>query len=336
MDRLEKRAEYRVVLLDEIQPASDNWERAALGTAVIHLILILGLIAVPRSFEEPVPTRDIPHRVTPLVDPPTRLTQKAPNRKPLTTEISVAPVAPSPRVAPVTQKKFQAPPTAQVARKQSAAPAVPQEPPKIVAAQPQQTVQITPPAVLTPPLPRTPEQPKIVLENPPAPPQSGQGTGRLKVPGGGIEEAIREISKSGPRNSRSVGDDTDGDTSPGINPVRPGSGRPKSSVELVSDPNGVDMRAYLLQVLQNVRRNWAVIYPEGARLGLRGRVVIQFAVTPQGKIQKVVFISESGKQALDRAGVAALSMSDPLPAPPAEFKGDRVVMQFTFLYNAVR
>ncbi len=336
MDSLEKRAEFQVVLLDEIQQTSNGWQRAAIGTAIIHAVLVLALISVPRSYDEPVPTREIPHRVTPLVDPPTRLTQKAPNRKPLSTEISVAPALPTPRVAPTVQKKFQPPPVAQVARQRNATPAVPQEPPKMTATQPQQTVQITPPAVLPPPPPRTPEQPKIVLENPPAPPQSGQGTGRLKVPGGGIEEAIREISKTGPRSSRSVGDDTDNATTADINPTRPAGGRPKSSVELVSDPNGVDMRPYLLQVLQNVRRNWAVIYPEGARLGLRGRVVIQFSVGLQGKIQKVVFISESGKQALDRAGIAALSMSDPLPPPPAEFKGDRVVMQFTFLYNAVR
>ncbi|MCX6630742.1 MAG: hypothetical protein NTW28_24265, partial [Candidatus Solibacter sp.] len=35
----------------------------------------------------------------------------------------------------------------------------------------------------------------------------------------------------------------------------------------------------------------------------------------------------------DKAAVAAISASNPFPPLPAEFKGDRVVLQLNFAYN---
>jgi TonB family protein len=184
------------------------------------------------------------------------------------------------------------------------------------------------------PPPATVQQPKLVLESPQPPPSIGQGTGQIKSPGGGVQEAIRELAHSG-SSAKSVGDETSDQVIPDFNPT-PSPTRPKSSLELLSDPKGVDFKPYLLQVLQNVRRNWFAVMPESARLGERGRVVLQFAIAKDGKITKVIFSTESGAKVLDRAAVAALSASDPLPQLPPEFKGDRVVLQFTFLYNAPR
>ncbi len=330
------RAEFRAVLLDDYKPGPGEWRAAAIGTLAVHLIFILALVSVPRDLVGVAPERELPRRVTPLVDPPTRLTQKAPNKAPVSQAISVAPVAPAPKIAPVPARRFQPPPPAQVARR-NPAPILPQEPPKVVAAQPQQTAQIAPPAALTPPLPRA-EPPKIVLEAPPAPPPSGQGTGRLKVPGSGIQEAIRELSHSSSSPSRSVGDDIDDVVEPSLSQGRslPTPTRPKLNLELESDPNGVDMKPYLLQVLQDVRRNWLTIYPESARIGARGRVVVQFSIAPNGAILKTVFMSHARLEALDRAAIAALTMSDPLPQLPSDYKGNRVVLQFTFAYNSSR
>ena len=97
---------------------------------------------------------------------------------------------------------------------------------------------------------------------------------------------------------------------------------------------GVDFKPYLLEVLQAVRRNWFAVMPESARLGQRGQVVLIFGVSKDGKITKVVFSTESGARPLDRAAVAALSMSDPLPPLPTGYKGASVALQFTFQYNA--
>jgi hypothetical protein len=38
-------------------------------------------------------------------------------------------------------------------------------------------------------------------------------------------------------------------------------------------------------------------------------------------------------QALDRAAVAAMSASTPLPSLPTEFHGDRIILQMVFAYN---
>jgi TonB family protein len=96
---------------------------------------------------------------------------------------------------------------------------------------------------------------------------------------------------------------------------------------------GVDFKPYLIRVLATVRRNWFAIYPEAARLGTRGKVTVEFSVAKDGSIPKIVYTSQSGSRPLDEAAVAALSASNPLPALPVEFKGQRVVLQFTFSYN---
>jgi len=52
---------------------------------------------------------------------------------------------------------------------------------------------------------------------------------------------------------------------PGISPNQPNKG--SSSLELLSDPMGVDFRPYLVRVLAAVRPNWFLVLPEGARMG---------------------------------------------------------------------
>jgi hypothetical protein len=46
-----------------------------------------------------------------------------------------------------------------------------------------------------------------------------------------------------------------------------------------------------------------------------------------------VITSTSGVEAFDRAAIAALSMSNPLPPLPADYKGDQVRLQMALSYN---
>jgi len=121
---------------------------------------------------------------------------------------------------------------------------------------------------------------------------------------------------------------------PGLAPGTPSKG--SSSLELLSDPMGVDFRPYLMQILAAVRRNWLAVIPEIAKLGRRGRVSIQFAIIKSGSVSKVVYTAQSGTDSLDRAAVAGISMSNPFPPLPSEYKGERVVLQFNFAYNIPR
>ncbi|MCX6619472.1 MAG: TonB family protein, partial [Acidobacteria bacterium] len=169
--------------------------------------------------------------------------------------------------------------------------------------------------------------------------QSGMGSARapgearLQAPGRTMEETLRGAVHGG-AGGISVGDEGESGIGSlgGLNaPSSPG--RAGSTLELLSDPLGVDFRPYLQRVLILVRRNWLVVYPESARLGQRGKVVAQFAVARDGSVPKLVLAIESGTKALDLAAVSAISMSAPLPQLPPGFKSDRIRLQLTFLYN---
>jgi TonB family protein len=334
---------------DELQlllnwaPDPDETSRlriAAIGTLLVHLLLIGGLGVMPSPSGNP---RRVPeHRpliVTKIFDPPTELTQKAPNKGQVSRELAVQ--SPVPSVAPVptpapgarARKFTPPPPTPQAVKQPAAAPSV-VEPPKIEQAQnvvPQ--LQLPQLPAQAPPPERPVDKPKLAFENPSAP-TGPKGPPRMAVPGGTVQDAVRELSRSA---SKGVsGSDTfDLGSGSGLN-VPPSPGRPRIDYDLKTDPQGVDFRPYVLQVLAIVRRNWFAVYPESAKLGTRGQVKIEFAIAKDGTVNKVAWGFQSGTQALDRAAVAAISASNPLPALPSDYHGERIVLAFTFSYNMGR
>ena len=160
----------------------------------------------------------------------------------------------------------------------------------------------------------------------------------MAIPDTSVSGAIKSLAHEGSQGALTVGDIGEFGTSgmgPGLN-VPPSPGRSGSALQLLSDPQGVDFRPYLIKVLADVRRNWFAVYPESAKLGARGKVEIQFAISKDGKIPKLVIVLPSGAEALDRAAVAGISASNPLPPLPTEYAGSIVRLQFTFLYNMKR
>ncbi len=73
--------------------------------------------------------------------------------------------------------------------------------------------------------------------------------------------------------------------------------------------------------------------PESARLGRRGRVLVQFIIDRRGGVPKLVIAESSGTAAFDRAAVAGISASYPFPALPSNFKGTEIRLQLAFTYN---
>ena len=162
------------------------------------------------------------------------------------------------------------------------------------------------------------------------------GLGRVTRPRASVSEAIREAARSGTGGGTVVVGDL-GQSQPSsvsegfiLTPSRPRTG---STLELLSDPKGIDFRPYLIRVLAAVRRNWFAVIPESAHLGRRGRVQVQFAISRDGKVPKLVIALPSGTDSLDRAAVAGISASNPFPPLPAGFPGDQIRLQLTFLYN---
>ncbi len=187
---------------------------------------------------------------------------------------------------------------------------------------------------LPPPEIHAEEPPKLAFETPKLAAPQGAPTGRLPMPGATVSEMRPDTGRSRGSGGLVVSDYGEGlgGSGPGVQ----GGAAPAptgSSLELLSDPHGVDFRSYLAQVLASVRRNWLAIIPESARLGARGRVVIQFSVSRDGSIPKLVIASSSGMDALDRAAVAGISASTPLPPLPDGYSGLDIRLQFVFLYN---
>ncbi len=87
------------------------------------------------------------------------------------------------------------------------------------------------------------------------------------------------------------------------------------------------------QVVNRVRVNWYSLIPEIARLGKKGRVVIIFTISENGTIQDFRLVANSGTEPLDRAAMGAITASNPFAKLPANYDGDHIVLQFTFLYN---
>ena len=102
---------------------------------------------------------------------------------------------------------------------------------------------------------------------------------------------------------------------------------------ILSDTYGYDFGPYLNGVILRVRTNWYNLMPEIARNGQKGRVIVGFIIARSGELKDLRVLASSGNVVLDRAAIAAISSSDPLPALPTAFKGEQLVLELPFLYN---
>jgi TonB family protein len=317
---------------------------AGIGSIAFHVIVTAVFLALPdvdAPRPAPVVTPDL-HKAVHLVLPRYfEPTQKEPNTGKVSRELDVR----SSQAAPQPQApRFRAPQPAPGPVAQAPLPAPPVEPPKIeppkieVAASSPPPPQIVPTQSVQPAAPPPPDKPKLAFEN------VGAGPSHVAAPNPNavvpsvkttVQDAVHNatpnvIPGGGGTIVGDIGDSTT--TIPNLNQT-PSPGRIGSNLQLLSDAKGVDFKPYLIQVLTAVRRNWLAILPESARLGRRGRVLVQFAIDRTGGVPKLVIAEGAGTDALDRAAVAAISASYPFPPLPTEYKGDQIRLQFAFSYN---
>jgi TonB family protein len=112
-------------------------------------------------------------------------------------------------------------------------------------------------------------------------------------------------------------------------------GRQVGNLEILSDTMGVDFGPYLQRVLHDVRQNWYHAIPESAEMK-HGSLVIEFAITKDGKIAGMRLVAPSGDVPLDRAAWAGIVASDPFPPLPNEFGGQYLALRFRFFYNPTK
>ncbi len=298
---------------------SDPGGRARMGRSAVlsllaHAAAIVFLLFVPETFMQPAHRPVQEPLVTPLVLPPLTLTQKEPNvnktirevRSPDLTPRIQAPKGPSPEPEAAARKSVAPPPPPK------AAPPTPlPEPPKLdiaVNENPKLTLPVQPSQV---PPPKS--QPAFEDVRPATPAPPGQRVMELPEP-----------SAAGASRGAMAGR---GANLPGTAPVASsGAELP----QLLSDPQGVDFRPYLAQVLASVKRYWLSILPKSGR---RGYVSVQFAIQRDGTVPKVVFVQQTGDPLLDGTAIAAISGGGPFGPLPVRYRGSEIHVQMNFAYN---
>ena len=307
------------LLTDWGDPGSrSRGRKAAVISVLAHVALIVTLVLLPEEALRPL--EDAVRRVTPLIEPPTQLTQRSPNTGKVEKEFRA-------EVRPRLQMPAGPRPEPVPAQRQLAPPPPPPKPQPVIPDAPAVAASKEPLKPDAPVLPPSPAPQIQSAENSPFENPTPAPSGVRRGPDFSLSDAIRGSIRQGGGSGKTM--------IPG-EPEGAGQGTPGSPGELpqlLSDPMGVDFRPYLTQILTIVRRNWFAVMPESVRLGQSGKVAVQFAVAKTGAVTKVVYATQSGNRALDQAAVTAISMSNPFPALPANFRGDRIVLQFNFAYN---
>lgn len=197
--------------------------------------------------------------------------------------------------------------------------------------------QMAPPAQsaagLTPNQPAAPPQPpppQIAQLQTPATPNANnvfkKYAGSMSA-GSAVQEAAR--------GSKSAGSQQTGDGGDAFGLGRGGHGRQVGNLEILSDTMGVDFGPYLQRVLHDVKQNWYNAIPESAQMK-HGNLIIEFAITKDGKVAGMKLVAPSGDVPLDRAAWAGIVGSDPFPPLPSDFGGQYLALRFRFYYNPTK
>jgi len=324
-----------------LQRSRQQWTAIFAASVAVHILFLAiavrfpGLVAPGTS--RPPEERTVVRRRVKLYMPRELITQKAPNRHEISKHIDLAdllashqkqasPSAPRPSV-----KKFELPKQAQP---RELAKNMPQILPQAPNVQVNPTPAAPPPGVGSgmpvppPPAPSSGPFQNIGSDVPPNPHPT------LAPPKTNLESPMNGTTQKGNGSNIVISDDSATQPMTGSPGTIGQAGAQHAAVELQSDPQGADFKPYLAQILAIVRANWRKVIPMSARMGmLRGRTTLEFIISRNGSIPKLVLADSSGVEPLDRAAIAGLSMSNPLPPLPADYKGFQVRLAFSFAYN---
>ena len=310
---------------DPSDRARGGW--SALLSLLAHAAAIVFVLLVPELFMQPLYREQRMPAITPLIDPPSMLTQKEPNvsktiREMRSPDLSPRlPMPPGPSTepqAPAPRKKVASPPPPPPPPPKPVTPLP--DPPKIdIAAN--EPPKLTLPVQVQPPQAPQPKKPAFEDVQPIAQVPPDQRV--LPLPGPTVASAIRgELQGQG---SNTLG-----------NAPVPSSGA--DLPQLLSDPQGIDFAPYLAHVLASVRGYWNTIIPglASVKAGHKGLVSLEFAIQRDGTVSKIVFAQSTNDQSLNNAAVQAVSGGGPFGALPRQYQGLEIHVQMNFAYNVPR
>ena len=300
-----------------VEDRAEAWNSVArVASIVFHFVVILLILLAPKIFPYHPPTdAEIARTITDLYIPSdlNRLSR---------TPSAPRPKSPVMKIDPRLLRQL-APP-----RAVQPAPAAP-EPPR-------ETPTPAKPAPIAPmSLPHPAESP-IRPQTPPPDAASSLVLPKFS-PGKALHESMQEAMKGGGSETDTFGGPT-GRQSPGSGIGGGGGGGQGylgGAVEMLTPTEGVDFSTYIARVLASVKRNWYSVMPESARLGDKGKVVLQFRIMRNGVVpeQEPVMMGSSGKEPLDRAAASSIRASTPFEPLPSAFSGPYIELRFIFLYN---
>jgi len=307
---------------------------APTGTAIVHLAIFLLLVFAPQIFPAHVPThQEIAAAARSLgmvyIPPEPPGAQPAPPPGPRPSDRM--------RIDPRVLKKLlpeqiPAPPPAAMAPPQ-VQPQLPDAP----RAQMQQQQQPVAPA----PAPRgdpSTEQPRFE----PVPKAQANPNSGLILPRMSAGRAIEDSARSAAGGSQAAPTITFGGRigggglgGGGMGGQGGGGGTGEGALQMLTPTEGVDFSNYLARVLASIKRNWYAVIPESARLGERGRVVLQFRILRDGSVPQMDprLMATSTKEHLDRAAMSSIRASNPFEPLPGQFSGPFIELRIIYLYN---
>jgi hypothetical protein len=301
------------------KPAVDRTEAwnavARFASIAFHFVVILLILLAPKIFPYHPPTdAEIARNITDLYIP-SDLNRLA------TTPSAPRPKTPVMKVDPRLLRQLAPPRAAQPA------PAQP-EPPR----------ENPTPAKPAPVVPMSMPHPAESPIRPQTPPPDAAPSLTLPrfSPGKALQESMQEALKGGGSESATYeGPIGRGGGGIGSGGGGGGQGFGGNAVEILTPTEGVDFSTYIARVLASVKRNWYSVMPESARLGDKGKVVLQFRIMRNGVVpdQEPVMMGSSGKEPLDRAASSSIRASTPFEPLPSAFSGPYIELRFIFLYN---
>jgi TonB family protein len=301
------------------KPAVDRTEAwnavARVASIVFHFVVILLVLVAPKIFPYHPPTdAEIARNITDLYIPSdlNRIAREPSAPRPKTPVVKVDPrllrqLAPPRAVQPAAPPQPEPLRETPVPPKPSPAAPLSQPHPAESPIRPQ-----TPPPVTTPSL----VLPKF-------------------SPGKALQESMQEAMKGGGSQAATYEGPIGSGYGGGGGGRGGGQGFGGNAVEILTPTEGVDFSTYIARVLASVKRNWYSVMPESARLGDKGKVVLQFRIMQNGVVpeQEPVMMGSSGKEPLDRAAMSSIRASTPFEPLPSAFSGPYIELRFIFLYN---
>jgi TonB family protein len=314
---------------EEKRDAKEDLITRALSIA-FHIAAIIFVIFLPKIFPPHIPTAEEAIRAgkslgVVYLPSDAESLSKAPAGSP----------APKVRINPKTLNKV-APPRAESHAIEAPPAASPERPPSDLPSAP--TPRVSANTTPSQPVPSTDNPPPSRLLLPSEPvvqPKSGLNLGLpSSSPGKQMQDQIQNAIKQAPGGITYGGDSTSqGGTGRGGNGR--GSGVGMGGISILTDTEGVDFTSYMNRLHDIVLRNWTAVLPESYYMGDKGIVVITFTIDRNGTIHinEPILERTSGKEALDRAVLAAIRTSVPFEPLPAQFKGPYIQLRAAFYYN---